>query len=97
METWEWSELFKDAVAMIQEPAVKQLLKSDEVHQENCQREKELKEMMMKNQSLTDKDIEILEELFRIKDVTSLDYGRWSFVSGIIAGFHLAKITQSKK
>lgn len=96
MESWEWSELFKDAVAMIQEPAVKQLLKSDELHQENCQREEKLKEMMMKNQSLTDKDIEMLEELFQIKDVTSSDCSRWSFVSGIIFGFHLAKITRYK-
>ena len=76
---------------------MKQLLKSDEVHKENCQREKELKEMMLKNQSLTDKDIEMLEELFQIKDVTNSDCSRWSFVSGIIWGFHLAKITYSRQ
>lgn len=97
MENWEWSELFKDAVSMIQEPAMKQFLKADEVYKENCKREKELEEMIWTNQGLTNRNSEVLEELFQIKEVTSSDCGRWSFVSGIIFGFHLAKITQYKQ
>lgn len=92
MQDWEWIELFKDAVAMIQEKEMNQFLKLDKVYGENSIRESQLEEEYLSIRDSLGKHKEIIDELLQVRDEESSDCNTWSFVAGMKWGFQLAKI-----
>ena len=92
MQDWEWIELFKDSVAMLQEKEMSQLLRQDRVYEENSIRESQLEEEYMAIREMLGKHKEIIDELLQVRDKENCDCNTWSFIEGVKWGFKLAKI-----
>ena len=92
MQDWEWIELFKGSVAMLQEKEMNQLLRQDRVYEENSIRESQLEEEYMAIREMLGKHKEIIDELLQVRDKENCDCNTWSFIAGVKWGFKLAKI-----
>ena len=68
MQDWEWIELFKDSVAMLQEKEMSQLLRQDRVYEENSIRESQLEEEYLAIREMLGKHKEIIDELLQVRD-----------------------------
>lgn len=79
MQDWEWIELFKDSVAMLQEKEMSQLLRQDRVYEENSIRESQLEEEYLAIREMLGKHKEIIDELLQVRDKENCDCNTWSF------------------
>lgn len=88
-----WMEKLKEAIEMIQEPAVHNLLKKDEEYQKNSRAiEYYEAEYQRLEKTLGDDEKEIIQGLLDSRDSADLDYSVWSFVVGVQMGCWLKEL-----